>query len=372
VLDSKVVFASGYGRRATLLLAGIFLAWSSCHAVLFKDASDPSYNTNAPTGGLTNSGWQYEGLLSSGYLATPIAPTFFLAAKHVGGTVGDVFTLNGFTYHTTAMVSNPSADLVVWQVAETFPQYAPLYTASNETGKLCVVFGNGAVRGNQITVGGQLKGWQWGTTDYAKRWGENIVTNVYTDPTLGELLRATFDRNGITNECQLSVNDSSGGMFIQDGATWKLAGINYSVSNPFISTNGVNGSGFNAALLDYGGVYVGGDGNWQLITNQVADIPASFYSTRISSHAAWINSVINFLPGNDLRITAVAKVGNNIQISFATGATKIYSVERRDDLNSGSWTSLTNGVVGTGSVMTVPDVGAANLPKRFYRVVLVP
>jgi len=366
-----VLRASGYGRVAVLLTAGILTESPTSHAVLFKDTGDPSYNTNAPTGSLTNSGWQYEGQWI-GFLGTPIAPTFFAAAQHIGGSTGSVFVLNGFSYHTIAYFDCPNSDLRVWQVAETFPLYAPLYMASNEVGQVCVVFGRGTQRGNSITVGGQSKGWAWGASDGVERWGENVVSSVYTDASVGQLLQARFDRNGITNECQLSTGDSSGAMFIQDGGTWKLAGVHYAVSNPFVSTNGANGSGFNAALLDYGGLYLGGDGNWALITNQVADIAAFFDSTRISSHVEWINNVINLQPGIDLRITAIQRVSNNIVINFATGSNKVYRVDWRNDLKTGVWATLTNGIVGTGGTMTATDVGAASLPQRFYRLQLVP
>src|SRR5271170_5346042 len=91
--------------RLGLLLA---LVVAPCaRAVLFEATGDPSYNTNAPTGSLTNSGWQYEGQWNTGsdgynYLGTPIAPLFFAAAQHVGGTNGEAFVYNGFTYHTVA------------------------------------------------------------------------------------------------------------------------------------------------------------------------------------------------------------------------------------------------------------------------------
>jgi len=56
------------------------------HAVLFYATGDPTYNTLPPGGNLTNSGWQFEGLWG-GFLGTPIAPNYFIAAQHVGGSV---------------------------------------------------------------------------------------------------------------------------------------------------------------------------------------------------------------------------------------------------------------------------------------------
>ena len=115
--------------------------------------------------------------------------------------------------------------------------------------------------------------------------------------------------------------------------------------------------------------------NGTTYTNNVnvgQDIPSEFYSTRVSSSMAWINSVIDFLPGKDLVITAVTPAGTNIQISFTTGTNKVYEIERRDSFNSGNWTVVTNGIVGTGGIMSITDVGAATLPKRFYRLGLMP
>jgi hypothetical protein len=349
--------------------AGIVLAWPACRAVLFKSTGDPTYNTTAPGGTLTNSGWQYQGQWG-GFLGTPIAPTYFLAAKHVSGYSGMVFNFGGSVYHIGKIISNPAADLVVCHVAETFPQYAPLYTNSDEVGKHCVVFGRGTQRGAPVIVSKATNGWAWGASDGVQRWGENdVYTNLDEGAGLGQQLVCTFDSSGSSNECQLSVGDSSGAMFIQDGSTWKLAAIHYAVSNPWISTNGVNGSGFNAAMLDYFGVYVGGDSNW---VRQTQHYSAAFFSTRVSANLAWISSVIDLLPGDDLQITSIFVVNSDIEISFATGSNKLYGVESRDSLTSGSWTNLTNGIVGTGGIMTYTDVGAATLSNRFYRLVLVP
>lgn len=341
------------------------------HAVLFKSTADSSYNTNAPTGSLTNSGWQYEGSWN-GFLGTPIAPTFFLAAKHVGGSTGDVFVLNGFTYHTIAFSDCPNCDLRVWQVAETFPLYAPLYMATNEVGQGCVVFGRGTQRGDPVVVDSQTNGWFWGAGDGVKRWGENDVESIYTDPGLGDFLYCTFDSDGGSNECDLSVGDSSGGMFIQDGGVWKLAGIHYAVDGPF-SFDGTTNTEFIAALLDARGLYYTTNGTtWTLIpTNYPGAVTTGFYSTRISAHLDWINSKINFEPGPDLRITGIQLAGTDVQITLATGSNRLYRVEQTSDLVTGVWTAITNNLVGNGGIITITDLKAGNLPQQFYRAALL-
>ncbi|MGO9246187.1 MAG: PKD domain-containing protein [Verrucomicrobiia bacterium] len=271
---------------AVWLVTTGLISLPSCLAVLFESTGDPTYNTSAPGGTLSGSGWQYEGQWGS-FLGTPVAPMFFLAAKHVGGTAGDVFVLNGFPYHAVASNNCPNCDLTLWETAETFPTYAPMYSASGEVGKSCVVFGRGTDRGAPVIVGGVTKGWTWGATNWVERWGQNVVTNVYTDPTDGEMLQALFGNN----ECDLSDGDSSGGMFIQNGSTWQLAGIHHAVDGPF-SVDGTTNTEFEAALLDMGGYYVEGVTNYY-VQPQSYDQPSSFYSTRVSANLSWINGVIN-------------------------------------------------------------------------------
>ncbi len=289
--NERPVRVPGYALGVGLLVASVVVALPSSYAVLFKSTADPSYNTNALGGSLASSGWQYEGSWGV-FLGTPIAPNFFLAAHHIGGATGEVFALNGFSYHTTAFFDDPNSDLRVWQVAETFPSYAPLYTNVNEVGKHCVVFGRGTQRGPAVIVSGVTNGWEWGGSDAVERWGENdVATNVDGGAGLGDFLRATFDRGAGSNECQISVGDSSGGLFIQNGSVWQLAAIHYAVDGPF--SNAVDGTMFEAALLDRGGLFEANGTNWVFIPNTAQDNPSGFFSTRVSSHIAWINSILN-------------------------------------------------------------------------------
>lgn len=367
---------SSWVYRARLFLYSLMLVLFAipARAVLFEATSNATYNTTAPTGALTNSGWQYQGQWNTeegSFLGTPIAPTFFLAAQHIGGLPGDQFIFNGLTYTTVTNFDDPMTDLRIWQVSQTFPSYAPLYTATNEVSKTCVVLGRGYDRGAPVIVSGVTNGWQWGNVSGVQRWGENTVSSIYVYPGYGDHLEATFDRRGITNECTLTTYDSSGGVFIQDGSTWKLAGINHAISDPYISTNGVDGSGFNAALVDYGGLYTGGDGNWQLVTNQVADIAGYFISTRVSVRVSWINSVINYNPGSDLCISNIQSVSTNIQLSLNTGSNRIYLIQGTTDLVTGTWTTVSSNVPGNGGIVIVTDPGAVAQPQRFYRVKLL-
>ncbi len=361
----------GHGKQGIWLgcLLAFFLA-ARTEAVLFESTGDPTYNTTAPGGSLTNSGWQYEGQWGS-YLGAPIAPTFFLAAQHVGGSVGDPFVFNGYTYQTVAYFDCPGSDLRIWQVAQTFPNYAPIYAGSNEIGQLCTVIGRGTQRGAPVIVNGSTNGWMWGGSDNVERWGDNTVSGIYTDAYLGEFLMADFERSGDSNECDLSVGDSSGGMFIQDNGSWKLAGIHYAVVDGPYSYDGTTNTEFTADMMDLRGLYYLNGVNWIYIPSNGPPVSTFFVSSRVSAHAAWIYSVINFQPGKDMQITGVQIAGPDAQISLATGSNRVYRVDRISDLVTGVWTSVTNNLAGTGGIVTVVDPGAVAQPQQFYRATIL-
>jgi hypothetical protein len=265
------------------------------HGILFYATGDPTYNTLPPGGNLTNSGWQFEGLWD-GFLGTPIAPNYFIAAQHVGGSVGDPFIFRGVDYLTVAVTNQAGSDVTLWRISGTFPDYAPIYTNRDEIGKSIVVYGRGTQRGEVLTTTHALgivktNGWLWGVADGVQRWGTNLVAGVVTDDTVGEVLQATFDAQGGADECHLSVGDSSGGVFILEGSTWKLAGINYAVDGPYRTTS--TGTEFSAAVFDEGGLYMKVNTNWVLILDRPRNQAGSFYASRLSTHVDWIHSVIH-------------------------------------------------------------------------------
>lgn len=268
-------------------------------AVIFYSTADPNYNTTAPTGGLANSGWQWTGYWI-GFQAVPVSPHHFLAARHIGGAVGDVFTLNGVDYTTVAFQDDTISDLRIWQVKETFPSWAPLYRAGDEVGKSLVVLGRGLTRGTEIRVSGVLKGWFWGSSDGKLRWGQNTVAAVVDGGSYwGAMLYATFDQSGGANEAHLATLDSSGPVFINDGSGWKLAGVAGTVDGPFNTTP--TGDGFEAAIFDARGLYYTDTppDDWVLVSGP-SPIPSGFYATRVSVRAGWIDSLTATDNSNDV------------------------------------------------------------------------
>ncbi|MEO6435019.1 MAG: hypothetical protein ABIP55_04565, partial [Tepidisphaeraceae bacterium] len=282
----------------------------AAEAVLFYSTGDPTFNTTAPGGSLTNSGWQYQGNWA-GLLGTPVGPNHFLTAAHLGGgSVGSSFTYNGINYSTVAFPDTSAfkdfGDLRLFKVDQTFHSYAPLYdngTDGLETdtgGKNVVVIGKGRQRGSAINIiesgNPVVHGWNWGTADFVQRWGENRVTAIASYAVAGDnmLLKFNFDSSGGINEAHLTQFDSGGAAFVNVSGQWKLAGINYAVSGPYRLTAG--GANLEAALFDTGGFY---DGNNNLIPNDPndpADAPSAFFTSRISQSLAGIKSHLNLPP----------------------------------------------------------------------------
>jgi len=72
-------------------------------------------------------------------------------------------------------------------------------------------------------------GYYWTSYRY-KRWGTNDVTSTGIDSgTYGttSYFATTWDRAGGDSECQATSGDSGGTVFVNDGGTWKLAGVTF-------------------------------------------------------------------------------------------------------------------------------------------------
>ena len=282
--------------RLTALLTFLLFVPAAATAMVYCSTGDPNFNTTEPGGVLAGSGWQWVGMWG-GFQGTPIGPHHFIAAHHIGGSIGDPFVLNGATYKTTAFTDDTASDLRIWEVDGTFPVWASLYRGSNEVGQIFVVFGRGVPRGSEIRVANALKGWTWGIGDGRLRWGQNAFVSVrHKKDGWGDVLYARFSQGSGINGADLSSGDSSGPVFINDGTGWKLAGIAATVDAYFNTTD--SGPGFIASLFDARGLFYSSTPptGWKLITG-AAPVPSGFCCTRVSVRAAWIDSVIR--PGAD-------------------------------------------------------------------------
>lgn len=289
-------------RRAAVFLtaAGLLFAIHSARAIVVIGSGDPSYNTTAPTGNLANSGWQWEGGWGD-VTATAIGPHHIISASHVGGGAGATFNYRGKRYLGVASYLAPDADLRVTTIAGTLPDYAPLYTDKNETGKGLVLIGAGGPRGNPVTLsvgaGKKLKGWLWNGRDGQFRWGTNTVVGIAGTgdvasraPLPADQLACTFDASAGNDEATLTVGDSGGGAFLFDGGKWKLAGILRAVESTFrySATDG----DFSAAIFDKGGLYEFDGSSYKLVPALAVNRPTLLYAVRISGSASWISQVM--------------------------------------------------------------------------------
>jgi hypothetical protein len=282
------------------------LVASPAQAVIYFATPDPAHNREtAPGGALAGSGWQYQGLFGN-FLGTAISSNHFITAAHIPSAPTTFISkgyFNGgmdvtYTVDTTANMglgywNIAGTDLRIFQINETFSSYAPLYTNTDEAGKSLVVMGRGTQRGTDVLRSGNLIGWRWGASDGASRWGTNHVTSNVTYSG-ADYIYSTFDASVGGDEAHLSVGDSGGAVFLQDGGIWKLAGINYSVDGAWDYNNVVDTNEFNAALFDARGMYVGADlptPSWTLVPDLGFAEPSGFYSTRISSYLTEISAI---------------------------------------------------------------------------------
>lgn len=265
--------------RFFLIVVLLVMPVAAAEAIILFRTGDREANTNEPTGHWAGSGWQFEGRFGA-FLGTAIAPHYFITAKHLG-RVADTFVYHGANYTVTDEFADPKSDLLIFKVTGTFPSYAPLCHLNNEVGQHLIVIGRGTQRGPDRIVGGKLVGWNYGPSDSVQRWGENNVARI-----VANRLYALFDQAGLPEEAHLSAGDSGGAVFLNEGGTWKLAGINSDVDH-FASGPG-GGGPYDAAMFDERGSYLA-DGTF---VTGVSPVPSGFYAARISSRLVWINSVI--------------------------------------------------------------------------------
>ena len=307
-----------FGWRALLILP--FLGGMTARALIFYSTGDPGFNTEAPTGLLQDSGWQYQGFWG-GFLGTPISSNLFLTAAHVGGNIGQAFVFQGQSFVTSAVYDDPESDLRLWQVRGEFSRFAPVLTNTIEVevGKTAVLFGRGTQRGGEVrltnALGSELKGWTWGPADSVLRWGENVVTRVVSGDTppattgVGDLLLFRFDASGGANEAIFSAGDSAGGAFVWDEGVWKLAGINYGVDGPFGYT--ADGVAFDAAVFDRGGFYESSGQNFTFIPDTTTNRPSGSYATRVAARWPWIQRCLAAAAANPegIAVQSTVQVG---------------------------------------------------------------
>jgi hypothetical protein len=308
-------------RGVFMLGLGLALGAPGARAVLFENSGDPGFNTTAPTGLFESAGWPYLGYYGA-FLGTAISPQHFITSQHFG-LQGGVFSQDAlFTGGATVNQTIDStvngglgywdiagSDLRIFKIEGTFASYAELYLGSG-LGETAVLTGRGGVRGDAV-VGMGVQGWQHTTPDSVARWGTNEISGAVGSGA-GTLWVARFDGTGGTPfEAGLSSGDSGGGLFINQGGEWKLAGVNYSIDGLFDTNNTVgDNSEFSASMTNMRGFYQGSDsGGWSLIPTGGNALPSGMYFSSVTANVAAIQTIIAVPEPSGALLVAVALMG---------------------------------------------------------------
>ena len=262
--------------------------------LVYTESDGVGFNTNAPLGGLSGSGWQYSGKLGV-YLGTAISSNAVLSAKHLDVSVGGSFVYEGQTFTTTSCVDDAASDLAVWRVDGTFTNWAPIQIDSSPVGRDVVYLGRGMERGDVVVSGAITNGWKWGVHQRIQRWGENHIVGV-ADYVTGSgdqlLIGATFDGGAGSNECTLSAGDSGGGVFVEEASGWKLTGVNYSVWPAQFSTNPSGAGSYFGTLVDYSGLYFKNGETWAFAETNGVVKPCGLFSTHVGARMGWLTNTV--------------------------------------------------------------------------------
>ncbi len=92
-----------------------------------------------------------------------------------------------------------------------------------------------------------------------------------------------------------------------------------------------------------------------------------------------MNNLGEFLAGTNptnaasvLKGGTLAKSGADVVLSFQSVAGVVYRVYERADVAPGNWAILADQILGTGGTIQLTDPGAASLPRRFYKLQVLP
>ena len=277
-----------------VLLGSLTHAWV-VRAVILMGSADSIVHRTAPTGELAGSGWDWQMGPSGG---TVISPTHILTAAHLGLWTNSIITWDGLGYRVAEAVDAPDSDLRLLRVSGRFGHWAPLNTDTNEIGETVVLFGRGGPRGDAVAgvVQGKstLCGWNWLPADQVLRWGTNRIAGLQTGSSEnpGEYLVATFDADGGDDEATVSVGDSGGGVFLQQGGTWVLAGVMSAVQSTFKRT--ADGSVFYAALFNRRPFLEElRPGVWEHDPTSVEQPETVWIATRVSAYQDWLKAQLS-------------------------------------------------------------------------------
>lgn len=303
-------------RLVTAIAVGLGCGIGATPALAIIIIGSSAGNTSAPSDPGLATRWGQVGNFSD-FLGTPVAAQFFVTAKHLGNLTGQAITFPDATsYTTTAAFFDATSDLAIYQIGGTFPndKIVPMYAGSFAANQAMTIFGRGRLRtdteviGQRFPNGTEAKGWTWGGFTGNRSWGTNTLDSLTTLPGAGTQLAWDFDVGGSANEGILATNDSGGPVFMQEGGVWKLAGINYAIGPKDVRET-QSGPTLEAAVYDYGGLYLDVGGTWTLQSAAGGDKPAISYSSSVPANSTWVQSVITVPEPATLAVIGCACLG---------------------------------------------------------------
>ncbi len=172
---------------------------------------------------------------------------YVLTANHVS-VGGNYVTFDGSTLWARDTNFTPiqigTADMKLIKLLED-PELAEVPLLTSTTADIlatATLIGWGVGRDPEVSDSGsgQTNTWTWGNSStFAKRWGNNRIDAsipANTAPYNFTYDALTTDLDNSTNEAAAAIYDSGSGLFVNDGGTWKLAGLTTAVSTSGSST----------------------------------------------------------------------------------------------------------------------------------------
>jgi len=151
--------------------------------------------------------------------------------------------IGGITYTIAQIWTHSTADLQIAKLnGANLLHFVDIYNNFDETDKYLVMGGYGRGRDEILQTFGVTYGYGWDLAGNSTlRFGTNRVKSTKDDSTLGywtsDILTADFDglNEGQSTEYEssLALYDSGGGWFIEDGNSWKVAGLSRAVERHY-------------------------------------------------------------------------------------------------------------------------------------------
>jgi hypothetical protein len=131
----------------------------------------------------------------------------------------------------------------------------------------------------------------------------------------------------------------------------------------------------NVALVPNSAVVLGGSGANRTITvtpaaNQTggAAITVSVTDGVLVTDTTFTLTVNPVPTSSSVAGVSLKFTGSDVVLTFPTVSNRVYYVQTRTNLVSGSWSTIATNIIGTGGLMTNQQVGAGTERARFYRI----